>query len=95
MYKAKVTSKGQITLPVEVRNALLLETGARIVFFPRANGDFVVRKVVPLSDLAGSLAGLVAPRTDEEMNQLLADYAVEMDDATKSQAEKGAGQEAA
>jgi hypothetical protein len=37
-------------------------------------------------DLAGCLAGFEVPKSDEEMNQLLADHASELDDATKSNA---------
>ena len=86
MYKAKVTSKGQITIPVEVRDAMRLSPGEKIVFFKGENGDFVVRKVGSIMDLAGCLAGFDAPKSDEEMNELLAAYAAELDDATKSSA---------
>ena len=86
MYKAKVTSKGQITIPAEVRDAMGLSPGGKIIFFKGENGDFVVRKVGSIMDLAGCLAGFDAPKSDEEMNQLLAAYAAELDDATKSNA---------
>lgn len=36
-YTAKVTSKGQITIPAEVRRALELEPGASVAF--EVNGD--------------------------------------------------------
>ena len=45
MYKAKITSKGQITLPAEVRKALGLKPGGKIVFFEDGNGGFTVRRV--------------------------------------------------
>jgi len=42
MYTAKVTSKGQITLPKEVRVALKIEEGERVLITPdpESNGFF-------------------------------------------------------
>lgn len=40
MYTAKITSKGQITLPVEVRRKLNLKEGDRIVIM-ESGGGFV------------------------------------------------------
>jgi AbrB family looped-hinge helix DNA binding protein len=34
MPTATVTSKGQITIPVEVREALKLKPGEKVIFFP-------------------------------------------------------------
>jgi AbrB family looped-hinge helix DNA binding protein len=45
MPTAKITSKGQVTIPVEVRNALGLTTGDMIAFETQA--DYVVVKRVP------------------------------------------------
>lgn len=45
MPNAKITSKGQVTIPVEVRNALGLTTGDMIAFETQA--DYVVVKRVP------------------------------------------------
>jgi antitoxin PrlF len=86
MYRAKVTSKGQVTIPAEVRSAMGLTPGEKIVFFKRENGEFIVRKVGSILDLAGCLSGFDVPKSDEEMNQMLADRAAVLDDATKSNA---------
>jgi antitoxin PrlF len=52
---AKVTSKGQITVPKSVREALGLEAGDEVVF--RVHGDrAVVSKTPDFLDLAGSIA---------------------------------------
>ncbi len=69
MPTAKVTSKGQITIPAEVRNALELKPGTKVVFYPDADGGFVMRASTgSIMDLRGILAGLDVPKTDEEMN---------------------------
>lgn len=45
MPNAKITSKGQVTIPVEVRNALGLTTGDMIAFETQA--DYVIVRRVP------------------------------------------------
>ena len=42
MNLAKLSSNGQITVPVEVRRQLGLRSGDKILFFQRQNGDIVV-----------------------------------------------------
>lgn len=84
MYKAKLTSKGQITLPAAVRDALGVKPGDRVVFLPGDNGDFRVRRVKSIMDLAGSVPYSGPPITDDEMNRAIGEYVVEMDEATKS-----------
>jgi antitoxin PrlF len=44
---AKVTSKGQITIPVETRRLLGLKPGDRLAFEHTATGDTLVRKADP------------------------------------------------
>lgn len=57
MPRAKITSKGQVTIPLEVRDALELGTGDSIVLEVR--GDYaVLRKSPSLAD--------VLDRIDEE-----------------------------
>jgi antitoxin PrlF len=52
---AKLTSKGQITVPKQVREALGLEAGDAVVF--RVHGDrAVVSKTPDFLELAGSVA---------------------------------------
>ncbi len=95
MYKAKLTSKGQITLPVEVRNAMGLKPGEKVAFFEGLDGEFTIRRVGSILELEGCLAGLDLPKTDAEMNELLHRRAVELDEATKSGARKASDSEAA
>lgn len=58
---ARMTSKGQITVPKAVRDALRLEEGDRVVF--RVEGDRAVLARTPdLLALAGSIAVPAAKR---------------------------------
>jgi antitoxin PrlF len=95
MPKAKMTSKGQITIPVEVRKALGLKTGEKVAFLPGENGEFRLRRVGSINDLRGILAGLDVPKTDEEMNREIAEYVAALDEATKSDAKPLKDEEAA
>ena len=42
MNLAKVSANGQITVPVEIRRALKLREGDKILFFQKENGEIVV-----------------------------------------------------
>jgi AbrB family looped-hinge helix DNA binding protein len=95
MHTAKVTSKGQITIPVEVRKALGLETGTKVRFFEQEDGSFVLKRMRSLMELAGCLKGLVPPMTVEQMDEAIGDYVVELDEATKSGAQQVSNSEAA
>lgn len=68
MSIAKLTSKGQITLPIDVRNALGVTTGDRVEFVEE-NGRFIV---IPATQEAKKLKGLIKrpakPVTIEAMN---------------------------
>jgi antitoxin PrlF len=39
-HSATLTSKGQITLPIRLRNALQLKPGDQVTFVEESNGDF-------------------------------------------------------
>ena len=43
MPTAKMTSKGQITIPVKVRKALGLKPGVRVDFYEVEDGEYVLR----------------------------------------------------
>ena len=56
MPTATLTSKGQITLPAEMREKLRLVPGSKIVFEEQPNGDFVLkRKTGSIRDLKGAV----------------------------------------
>lgn len=56
MTKATLTSKGQITLPIDIRRALRLESGDGVTFEPAGEGAYVMR---PASKGLGRLKGVV------------------------------------
>ena len=65
---AKVTSKGQITLPKEVRNLLRIKTGS-IVVFEEENEKLIVKAAKTLQDFKGSLKGRRGTSDFEEMRE--------------------------
>lgn len=42
MNLAKISSNGQITVPVEIRRALGLKSGDKILFFTKPDGEVVI-----------------------------------------------------
>jgi AbrB family looped-hinge helix DNA binding protein len=70
---ATVTSKGQITIPVQVRSALGLDPGDRIEFVEIEKGKFaVVAATVPVQRLKGIIRKPAKAVSIEEMNAAIA-----------------------
>ena len=73
MYAATVTSKGQITIPVDVRQALRIEAGDRVEFVEVEPGRFelvpAIRSVKDLKGMFGKASRIVSL---EEMKQAIA-----------------------
>ena len=70
MPSAKVTSKGQITIPIEVRNALDLKPGSEVLFFEGEKGEYIFRpRTGSLWDLRGCVPKPDHPVSIEEMNE--------------------------
>lgn len=74
MYHAKLTSKGQTTIPKPVREALQLKPGDRIDFIVEDNGRVVLRaRNRRLEDVVGILKRPGQPvATIEEMDEGIA-----------------------
>lgn len=64
MELAKVTSKGQVTIPVEIRRKLNLETGNKILFFEE--GDKVIIKKSSPEAALEAIQSVLAPLAEEE-----------------------------
>lgn len=73
MATATVTSKGQITIPISVREALGIDTGSRIEFVETEKGKYAI---VPATSSVQVLKGMLRkpdkPVSIENMNQAIA-----------------------
>lgn len=72
---ATMTSKGQITMPKDVRDDLNLVAGSRVMFVKLPNGQYnVVPRTGSLADLSGILHDPSRPAlTIEEINDAIAE----------------------
>jgi antitoxin PrlF len=69
MPTAKITTKGQITIPAEVRKALSLQAGHRVSFLLREDGVVEMRpETVDLMSLFGAVKPRVKGVTLEDMD---------------------------
>ncbi|MHC4389908.1 MAG: AbrB/MazE/SpoVT family DNA-binding domain-containing protein [Planctomycetota bacterium] len=71
--ESTVTSKGQITLPIAVREALGVRAGDRLVWSTRPDGVLEVRKIQArsLTETVGLLGTPKRTRTIEELDDAL------------------------
>jgi AbrB family looped-hinge helix DNA binding protein len=78
MPTAKMTSKGQITIPIRVRKALGLKPGVRIDFYEVEDGEYAFRpKTGSIMDMEGCFPKLGYVPTIEEMDQAVLDAVAE------------------
>jgi antitoxin PrlF len=77
MAVAKLTSKGQVTIPMEVRQKLRLKPGDRIDFVLEKGGEVRVKALKrPITDLLGILKGAGRrPLSVEEMKEVVVEAA--------------------
>lgn len=61
--EARITSKGQTTIPAEVREKLGLQTGDRIAFIEMEQGFLIIPRNRPVDVLFGALAEYALPDT--------------------------------
>jgi AbrB family looped-hinge helix DNA binding protein len=73
MATAAVTSKGQITIPAEVRENLGLKVGDRVSFIRGEKGEYILKaKTGSIKDVKGMWKWTGEPATIEEMNEVIA-----------------------
>jgi antitoxin PrlF len=78
MATAALTSKGQITIPIEVREELGLKAGDRIEFVKSEGGKFFIQpKKGSIMNLRGMFKGTGKPVSVEEMDEAIAAHVVE------------------
>ncbi|KAB2876577.1 MAG: AbrB/MazE/SpoVT family DNA-binding domain-containing protein [Burkholderiaceae bacterium] len=83
-----MTTKGQVTVPREIRDRLGLKSGDKMAFTMLSDGTVVMRpRTRRLADLAGSLTRPGQPKVAiEDMNPFKASAARKSTRATKRQA---------
>jgi len=74
MTMATVTSKGQITIPVEVRQGLKIETGDRVEFVQIDSGRYeIIAATKSIRELKGMFGKPSRSVSIEEMNRAIAE----------------------
>ena len=71
MPTATLTSKGQITIPVELRTRFHLETGDRLDFWEDETGLHLTARTKTVDDLFGMLRTDRAPLSIEDMDDAI------------------------
>lgn len=87
MATATVTSKGQITIPKKIRDALGVVPGDRVVFERRAAGEVVVtgRKSLTIDDLYGMLPNNGVHLSIGDIDEAIGEALAEDDDRIRGQ----------
>lgn len=75
--RAKLTSKGQVTIPKAIRDRLGVKPGDRVQFFVDDRGRAVMERTIKLRELIGIVPRLRETMTIEEMDQAIADHLAE------------------
>ena len=71
MPTAKVTSKGQITLPKEIREHLKVDAGDHLNIHVQADGTVVITPKIDIRDLKGIVNTHGIHLTIEEINEVI------------------------
>ncbi len=76
LSKARVTSKGQVTLPKKLRETLGIHEGDHIEFAVKAPNNASIRKLAAPGSSAGALKHLAKgkPLTVEEMDEAIREH---------------------
>lgn len=73
MASAIITSKGQVTIPVEIRVRLGLRPGSRIAFVPTATGGYEIHpEAGSIKELKGAVRRPLDSVSIDEMNEAIA-----------------------
>ena len=69
--KSTLTSKGQATIPREIRDHLKLKPGSKLKFFIHPDGSVVLLPILPASSLRGFLPYAGKPVSIAEMKDAI------------------------
>lgn len=85
MSFATVTSKGQVTIPVEVRRELKIEAGSKLEFILEGEGTFkVIPRKLSVMSLLGSIPSAGKIVSLEEMDEAIAAEATKGNSETET-----------
>jgi antitoxin PrlF len=85
MPTATMTSKGQITVPIQVRMALGLDAGDKIDFVELEKGQFtIIPRTGSIMEMRGCVRKLDYTPTIEEMDAAVRRHATRLDAETRS-----------
>jgi AbrB family looped-hinge helix DNA binding protein len=77
MVAYRITSKGQITIPKDIRDHLRVKSGDSVKIFAHPNGTAVILPVRPITALKGILKSpWKRPVTLKEMDEAIAEGAI-------------------
>lgn len=71
MSSATVTSKGQVTIPADVRARLGLHAGSRLTFVPTGSGYEIRLQGASVRELKGAVPAPAEPVSIEDMNRAI------------------------
>ena len=69
----RITFRGQVTVPKQIREALRLEPGDAVEFDVNAAGEVVLRKLVANATTASDSERQLQPRADAQMQRRAAE----------------------
>jgi AbrB family looped-hinge helix DNA binding protein len=91
-FKLTVSTKGQVTLPAEVREKLGIETGTKLTLLLDDAGTVRIKKTKTLADIAGSMAhigrALQRPITQDDIDDAITQAMEEKEARSKWRPEK-------
>ena len=72
MNLARVSANGQITVPIEIRRALKLREGDKVLFLQKENGEIIVNNtsLVAIQEAQAAVAGSSYPE-DEVLGDIM------------------------
>lgn len=76
IYSAKVTSKGQVTIPVRLRKQLSIKSGQRLAFSLNKKGNAEITRPIDITDLQRQNQELLRKKgfTPEKLRKMAKEY---------------------